>query len=68
MTHLKVVEEIQDGGRLVTRKTIIFRLIFVCKIKSKSSFIDFKKIFKSLFVIQSDFFIPTRKINSIVSH
>ena len=68
MTHLKNVEEIQDGGRLVNRKTTILRLIFVHKIKSKSSFIGFKEFFKSLFVVQSDFFIPTRKINLIISH
>ena len=67
MTHLKVVDEIQDGDRLVTRKTTILRLIFVCKIKSISSFIGFKEFFKSLFVVQSDFFIPTSKINSIIS-
>ena len=55
--------EVQEGGRLVGRKTIILRLNFVCKIKSKNSFIGFKKIFKSLFEEQSDFFIPTRKTN-----
>ena len=60
MTHLKVLEEIQDGGSLVRRKTTVFRLIFVYKIKSKSSFIGFKRFIKSLFVVQSDFFIPTR--------
>ena len=63
MTCLKVVEEIQDGGRLVRTKATILRLTFVCKIKSKSSFIGFKKFLKSLIVVQSDFFIPTRKIN-----
>ena len=68
MTHLKVVEELQDCGRLVTRKTTIFILISVRKIKSKSSFIGFKEFFKSLYVVQSDFFIPTRKFNSIISH
>ena len=62
MTRLEVVGEIQDGGRLVRRKTTILRSHFVCKIKSKSSFIGFKNFFKSLFVVQSDFFIPTRKI------
>ena len=48
MTRLKVVEEIQDGGKLVTSETTILRLIFVCKIKPKSSFIGFKEFFKSL--------------------
>ena len=38
MTCLKVVEEIQDGGRLVRTKATILRLTFVCKIKSKSRF------------------------------
>ena len=63
MTFLNAVEEIQDGGRLVRRKTTVLRLNLACKIKSKSSFVGFKKIFKSLFEVQSDFFIPTRKIN-----
>ena len=68
MTRLKVVEEIQDGGSPVRRKTTILRLIFVSKIKSKRSFIGFKEFFKSLFVVQNNFFIPARKINSIISH
>ena len=63
MTCLNAVDEIQDDGRLVRRKTTILRLNFVCKIKSRGSFIGFKKIFKSLFEVKSDFFIPTRKIN-----
>ena len=68
MTHVKIAGYLQDGGRLLTRKTIILSLIDVSKIKSKSSFTGFKKIFKSLFVVQSDIFIPTRHINSITSY
>ena len=49
MTCLNAVEEIQDGGRLVRRKTTILRLNFVCKIKSKSSFIGVRK-FSSLYL------------------
>ena len=52
MTHLKVVEENQDGGMLVTRKTTILRLIFVCEI-----------IYKIIFFICSDFFLfPQEKL------
>ena len=61
MTRLEVVGEIQDGDRLVRRKTTILRSNFVCKIKSKSSFIGFKNFFKSLFVVQSDFFYSHKK-------
>ena len=61
MTCLKVVEEIQDGGRLVRTKATILRLTFE-KIKSKSSFIGFKKFLKSLIVVQSDFSFPQEKL------
>ena len=44
MTCLNAVEEIQDGGRLVRRKTTI-----LSKIKSKSSFIGVRK-FSSLYL------------------
>ena len=49
MTHLKIVEEIQDGGRLVTRLRTILRLFFVRKIEPKSSFIGFNLYRHTLF-------------------
>ena len=57
MTHLKVVEEIQDGGMLVTRKTTILRLIFVCKIKSTVLLV--LRNFSSLYLI---FSFPQEKL------
>ena len=36
MTHLKVVEEIQDDGRLVKRKTTILRLIWYVKLNQNA--------------------------------
>ena len=58
MTRLEVVGEIQDGDRLVRRKTTILRSNFVFKINQKAVLLVFR-IFSSLF--QVIFLFPQEK-------
>ena len=68
MIHLKVVEEIQDGGRLETRKTTILRLILYVNLNKKAVLLVLRNFSCLCLKYKVIFFIITRKIYSSICH